>query len=215
MIARLHSRQSALETFRAIFGGCFASFTKPSMQLAGRVPHSAVAQLGCSGRHHSNLLQRCTLTNSIRGPLNTADSSDTVLPSNALAKRRFSSGRSLHSRARQKLPACTTAFKRDRFISSSQVCSAEVIHSSSPQVQFGTTADLLTSLRAFTAMQKPTLSDVCTVQVQLKLAENKVFWFPKQSKRRINGDCVHGCGSLGTPMPVKKHEPPQAATECC
>ena len=149
------------------------------MQLTGRVPHSAVAQLGCSGRHHSNLLQLCTLTNSTRGPLNTAESSDTVLPSNAFTKRRFS-GRSLHSRARQRLPACTTAFKRDRFISSSQVYSAEVVHSSSSQVQFGTTADLLTSLRAFTAMQKPTLSDVCTVQVQLKLAENKVSWFLEQ-----------------------------------
>ncbi len=175
MIAELHCQRSAPQTLWGFLGGCVTSFMKPSMQLAGRVPRSAVAELGCSGRHPSNFLQRCTFADCIRGPLNTVESSDTVLSLDAFARRRLSGSRCLRSRAQQRLPACTRAFNRDGFISSSQVYSAEAIHSRSSQVQFGTTADLLTSLRAFTAMQKPTLSDVCTVQVQLKLAENKVF----------------------------------------
>lgn len=149
------------------------------MQLGCRVPTSTAVQLGTSGRHHCRVLQKWSLATCRKSPCRESLSEFRLPePSPVSAVSAGYLGNSyLGQCAPLRAPVLCAAFNSDRWVSSTSNLGIDPSRFHSAEMHSGTTDHLLDALRTFTAMHNPTLSDVCAVQVQLKLAANKVKVF--------------------------------------
>mmetsp|Transcript_6321 Transcript_6321/g.18146 ORF Transcript_6321/g.18146 Transcript_6321/m.18146 type:complete len:432 (-) Transcript_6321:496-1791(-) len=145
------------------------------MQLGCRVPTSTAVQLGTSGRHHCRVLQKWSLATCRKSPCRESLSEFRLPePSPVSAVSAGYLGNSyLGQCAPLRAPVLCAAFNSDRWVSSTSNLGIDPSRFHSAEMHSGTTDHLLDALRTFTAMHNPTLSDVCAVQVQLKLAANK------------------------------------------
>lgn len=149
------------------------------MQLGCRVPTSTAVQLGTSGRHHCRVLQKWSLATYLKSTCRSCMLGSRIPEPSPVAaiSAGFSGNGYLRQRAPLRALVLCAAFNSDRWVSSTSNLGIDPSRFHSADMHSGTTDHLLDALRSFTAMGNPTLSDVCAVQVQLKLAANKVQVF--------------------------------------